>query len=552
MWRTRFSLALIAVLAATPAFAGPTVIRDELVQDTAVTPTLGRGYSIATNTYQSMCLIDVVGTEPSYNFLYEFQDLTAKDVESGTFTAGIDGRKSQSGGKLPVGADVGTLTNEWKADTTRKTTTTSERHHVLVTIYVDVYYRSVDETKSKMSPAATKILGSKDIPGFFDACGMYYVRSISRRASVISLFTFTSDDVDSANDFKASLKSTIRGFTMPTKDDSNVTKVEIDNTVTAGISSTSKKTVTDLQISTMAVGLGKSASTELVAYDLETFRKSVQSAFKATQPQDVGLVTSIEVVPWIENTEFQSLNTLEPITVPMLDDKGVPVMDLTDPAKPVPKTKTIMPYEQKRTLNLNAEFLADLDRAARAKLNVYYKSKMCRSQLNIDHMSMSRDGKWSFKQLGTRAAPRGTTGELWIASNRDPGEEHWMQLKTLDGLMSESVLQRLWMEYDSFMYGGTSAELGDIQNDPGERAKLARAILLGTRPEVGYPRDIFPGAGRCVSDLFAAGITSKSFRTVPTCQRIEETFAVVSGQQIDDYCMLRLTGRVPTTPPATP
>lgn len=68
--------------------AGPTVIRDNRVTDLATTPVLGRGYSIATNTYQSTCLKDVVMTEPSYDFTYTFQEMDSfmKDSSSETNT----------------------------------------------------------------------------------------------------------------------------------------------------------------------------------------------------------------------------------------------------------------------------------------------------------------------------------------------------------------------------------------------------------------------------------------------------------------------------------
>jgi hypothetical protein len=98
------------------------------------------------------------------------------------------------------------------------------------------------------------------------------------------------------------------------------------------------------------------------------------------------------------------------------------------------------------------------------------------------------------------------------------------------------------MEYDAFMYGGTGKDAEGVETDPQQRAQVARAILLGTRPELGYPKNVFPGAGRCIADLFAAGISASSYRTIKTCQRIEESFATVNGQRIDDYCMPRLAG----------
>src|SRR5690606_9604662 len=117
-------------------------------------------------------------------------------------------------------------------------------------------------------------------------------------------------------------------------------EVTTDTTTTTTLTST----VTDLQITTKGVGLGKSQSTDLIAYDIPSFQKTLQSAFQATQPLDVGRVTAIEVVPWIENTEFQSLVSLDPVTVPVVDDKGAPVMDLSDPQNPKARTQTVLPY----------------------------------------------------------------------------------------------------------------------------------------------------------------------------------------------------------------
>jgi len=66
-------MVLVLGLFSVTLIAGPTVIQDNRVTNLATTPVLGRGYSIATNTYQSTCLKDVVMTEPSYDFTYTFQ-----------------------------------------------------------------------------------------------------------------------------------------------------------------------------------------------------------------------------------------------------------------------------------------------------------------------------------------------------------------------------------------------------------------------------------------------------------------------------------------------
>ena len=66
-------------------------------------------------------------------------------------------------------------------------------------------------------------------------------------------------------------------------------------------------------------------------------------------------------------------------------------------------------------------------------------------------------------------------------------------------------------------------------------------ILMAPIPALGSPKTLFPGAGRCVGTMFKLGIASIPYRNIPPCQRIEETFATISSQRIDDYCMPRFT-----------
>src|SRR5262245_28068325 len=77
-------LSMLGVLAlATSAHAGPTVIGDEILRDTRVTPALGRGYSLATNTFGGTCLATVHRTTPSYNFDFRFEDVENKSDVNG-------------------------------------------------------------------------------------------------------------------------------------------------------------------------------------------------------------------------------------------------------------------------------------------------------------------------------------------------------------------------------------------------------------------------------------------------------------------------------------
>ena len=66
------SSALLAALALSPAKAGPYVISDDRVRSLDVSPTLGRGYSIMTNSFQSVCMNSEELTIPSFNYDCEF------------------------------------------------------------------------------------------------------------------------------------------------------------------------------------------------------------------------------------------------------------------------------------------------------------------------------------------------------------------------------------------------------------------------------------------------------------------------------------------------
>ena len=57
---------------ATEGASSPYIISDDRVRSLDVTPVLGRGYSIMTNSFQSTCLNVVETTVPSYNYKCEY------------------------------------------------------------------------------------------------------------------------------------------------------------------------------------------------------------------------------------------------------------------------------------------------------------------------------------------------------------------------------------------------------------------------------------------------------------------------------------------------
>ena len=68
VFRALFSVAIAAVLSLPGAAGDPYVIADDRIRSMDITPVLGRGYSIMTNSFQSTCLEVNEVTIPSFNY----------------------------------------------------------------------------------------------------------------------------------------------------------------------------------------------------------------------------------------------------------------------------------------------------------------------------------------------------------------------------------------------------------------------------------------------------------------------------------------------------
>jgi hypothetical protein len=448
--QTSVAVLVGALALGSPVHAGPTVLRDDQLRDLAITPVLGRGFSLATNTFQSICLQDIARTKPSYNFYYKFEQID-KDGKTSSNTS-TRGGGSFGGGGLGVSVKINA---SGASSTIEGKTYTSQ--YIMVTTDVEVYYSSVDESKARIADPARELLTSNDIPGFFDACGMYYVRSLGRKASFVSLFSYKTESSTRDTSFEAKLEAEVKGW-------GQRASVNVEHSRQFSEEASSKY----LTIESTAFGLGKDEKASLIAYDLETFRQSIKDAFLSMQREDTGMVVSMEVVPWVENADFQRILKLgEAKTV-----DGV----------------TISPYAQKRILNQNGEFLAEVDRVARAKLNVYYKAKQCRSQIDLDYKT--QDGKFRPEWADKKSV------------NHRSGNT--IPLTELDEAVSKPNIEKLFGEHRLFLYG----------NGKGD-----------------------DGAVACVRDLLKAGISTKAYREIATCGPVEAEFGVISGRLPDEHCM---------------
>ncbi|MBU3916184.1 hypothetical protein KKA14_11680 [bacterium] len=290
--------------------AGPTVITDNRIHDLSITPVLGRGYSIATNTFQSTCLNKINVTEPSYDFTYLFNSIELEGEGSGELESKIDVNSfSEAFRNELVKRLIPSLqTNKAQGEETYF------NHNIYVEINLNSYYASLDESETKMSSSAAQLLVNNDIPGFFSSCGSYYVRSIGRNSKFVAIFTYKTKDRNPDKNFESDLEAEITGFGTEIKDkigqqvlESAVAALGVDTSRDFRKKASSRK----LTINVAAFGLGKNEEATLISYDIETFKDSIANAFISMQNPKTGKVSSIEVVPWVENTDFQALIKLE-------------------------------------------------------------------------------------------------------------------------------------------------------------------------------------------------------------------------------------------------
>lgn len=446
---------LMAILVAAAVFsvthhsdAGPLVIRDARITDIAMTPALGRGYTIATNTYQSMCMENVVTTEPSYDFQYTFESIEkdSTDKKQVVTKNKVDYTNSVVKAMVQANADIATTKEE-------------HTHSIKVELNMDTYYASVDEAKTQLSGPAKNLLTNKDIPGFFHACGSNYIRSLGRNAKFLSIITYTSKSDKRDATFEANLKFELRGLA---KAIYGGLKVESENKITSNTSKEERKMI----INTRAWGLGKNEGATLISYDIPTFKAAVKDAFISMQNPMTGKITTMEVVPWVEFTGFQDAVVLEEVEGKEAEGK-------------------IPNYRKKDTLNQNAEFLGEIEKADRNGINNYFTAKICKETINANYKQNDKfiEGFQNAKLMNNRT-----------------GQTADMTIDKLDKILTTEYIDSLLKNREDFMYGEKGAE-------------------------------------KCIDKMFGEDMFRKKWGQFPECVGIRKNFVSVISTDVLDYCM---------------
>jgi len=423
----------------TVASAGPSMLVDSRAWGSTETPTLGRGYSPSTNTFRSVCLESAPGTEPTYDFSYEF--IQVED-------------EAEALSKLDTPWSRAFVLDRMTAFDRLAASSRQYARDILIRLDVSTYYASVDESRTALSASAREILRTQGVPAFFTACGSAYVRGITRSSQLVSVLTY------------------IQGS--PARD----AKVEavLRTQLLSGPGSAAEKRELpgrkQLTISSQAWGLGRGAGVSLVSYDVPTFKRAVREAFDAMNGPMAGRVASVETVPWVENPDFLAQIRIE--------DRDV----VNGAAIPAPLKKDI--------LTSNAELLVEAQDAARARLDTFYRARLCRAALH------DRWGGADESQLVEEA----TTVRLRNHRTGRPTRT----VAQVEAALAGPRLDQLWARY------------ADLASGDGEAT-----------------------VARCTADLLGGeagtrGLFLRRHGEVRSCAALQKKLSPEVNTDVDDYC----------------
>ncbi|MDM8560981.1 hypothetical protein [Candidatus Parabeggiatoa sp. HSG14] len=346
------------------------VIEGELLNDLRRTPVLGGGFSLTTEDYKSQCFENVETTLPSYDYDYTFYS-SEKEVKHESkssneygFEYGFSGYFASGEGKT-----AGTISQSSKFKI--------HRVNMFAVIRLNSYYASLNEAKSTLSTQAKDLIQSEDVIGFFDACGTYYIRTINRYSRLYAWFTLESKEEDIQADFKSHLEVAFR-----TSFASGAIKDKTE--------SKSKKFFKGkrLYIKIIGVGLAKEHVVNLSPTSIEDFQKVVSNASKSMSGIHTGRISSIEIIPWMDNLSFQY--ELKPFVVAQAEAKPTaPKPDATDEVKKEYSKKLKEYLDEQKSASLkrkwivaeNGEFISMLKNKYRALQAYQFATMNCQTKL---------------------------------------------------------------------------------------------------------------------------------------------------------------------------
>lgn len=276
---TLLAVGLALALAPAPGRAVPTVVADERLHLLSGHPDLGRGYSGQSNTLAAVCFEKVVTRPATFDYAYEVRAVT--DELLARLVA--DPRQRRKG-QL-----VASFVRDHVERARRRE---GARRFVLARVDLEAYDRTLDESASSLAETSRTLLREKRHPAFFARCGFSYVRSVRTLSTYLALLEFkATGDAAADEGFLAALEQGFLAFGQGAGVPA----------AAAGLDAEAERR--ELRAYVTAHGLSKGDLSGLVPLSISQFRDTIQGAARLMQDPDAGVVTAIEVVPWIDHPE---------------------------------------------------------------------------------------------------------------------------------------------------------------------------------------------------------------------------------------------------------
>ncbi|MBT4527383.1 MAG: hypothetical protein HOC24_12595 [Deltaproteobacteria bacterium] len=450
-------------------YASPRLITDNRIENLNGFPSIGRGYNLQSNRLQSMCFSKLVKNKPTFDLNYDVEEVTQE------FFADIP----EVGKKRLEKINVHFFVNKYyKKNELDSTQATQQLKNLLVRVEIRNYYHALDETQSQISSSARQLLENQEYVTFFNSCGQHYVRSVGSFSSYLALLQYrltTNEKSDKA--FAQRIEKGLFNFSG-------------DKKVEKGFSKAAE--ARGMRVFVQALGLSKGELVNLVPVDINQFRTTVQDTVKLMQDPSSGLVSYIEVVPWVENPELSVFISSG------IQGGGEQFIKL-------------------QRLEANSGVITEINRISSNQIEQYHIASMCKKILFENYMD--KTNRTFFDNISGVKEEAPTV--LFLTDIIDQKTRSYDMDKTLFYNLAYIYNEDVFLTLREFIQ---------------YFAKFPPSKLFEANKTYLYGKDGNDGAIDCMDKLYERGLTSADYRKIPSCVK---SLNYIKSQTffLDQYCL---------------
>jgi len=487
----------VIIFYAMGLFSAPRLINDNRIEDLNGFPSPGRGYSITSNRLQSMCFKSIVTSKPTFDLNYDIEEVSGDYLNR----LRITGKNRIQNEKLNTFLKNYYATEEY-ADNKKYII-----KNLIVRAEINQYYYSMDETQSGLSESVKEMLKKKQFVTFFNSCGHFYVRSVGTFSTYYALLQYrlTGDkDEEFRNELEKGLFNFYEEAQAATGKEGKV-EVRKGKAPSEEYEKLSEHAeYRGLKVYVQGIGLSKGDPVNLIPINIKQFRITIQEAVKLMQDPDSGLVSSIEVVPWMENPEFGKIMLSD------LEEEG-----------------GARQFIRQQNIEENTGVINEIYRKSNEQVELYNVASMCRKVI-VDHYADKSEGSVYRQRFGYGIKPAEKKKEFTLLDQSIIRQIVDYKIKKYDGV--KTLFYNLSNENDKSGYISINDYLNYFYAHPPEEYLKINDFYLN-----GDPEKKGDGALDCINRLYK-DLESKSYRDIPICRdalrdvELDSTF-------LNQYCL---------------